>query len=261
MSRRGVLTPFLPSGGQKGVEQMGGLKRAMVLAAGYGTRMRPLTLKRPKPLIPVLGTPLLAMILHRLAAVGVEQVVINSHYLGEQIENFVKDWPNPRVISSPERTVLDTGGGIVQALPHLGPSAFYVMNSDLVWLDDGEPALVRLAQAWDARQMSGLLLLQPTEQAAGYRGDYFLDPGGCLRPRGAAETAPYVFTGLRVMGADAFADAPDGAFSVVEIFNRLIAQGRLYGLVHHGAWFNVGTPQGLTRVEESLRARGIESVI
>ena len=226
---------------------MGGIKRAMVLAAGYGTRMRPLSLERPKPLIPVLGTPLLAMILHRLAAVGVEQAVVNSHYLGAQIEQFVKDWPNPRVISSPERTVLDTGGGIVQALPHLGPSAFYVMNSDLVWLDDGEPALMRLAQAWDAERMSGLLLLQPTEQAVGYHGvgDYFLDPGGRVRPRGAADVAPYVFTGLRVMGADAFVDAPDGAFSVVEIFNRLIAQGRLYGLVHRGAWFDVGHATGI----------------
>ncbi len=233
----------------------------MVLAAGYGTRMRPLTLERPKPLIPVLGTPLLAMILHRLAAVGVEQAVVNSHYLGQQIDDFVAGWPSPRVVSSPERELLDTGGAIVQALPHLGPSAFYVMNSDMVWLDDAEPALVRLAQAWDAQRMSGLLLLQPTEQAAGHQGDYFLDPGGRLRPRGAAGTAPYVFTGLRVMGADAFADAPRGAFSAVEIFNRLITQGRLYGLVHRGAWFDVGTPQGLAQVEESLRARGIVSLI
>lgn len=246
-----------------GAEQVQGIKRAMVLAAGRGMRMRPLTLDRPKPLIPVLGTPLLAMMLHRLAAVGVEQAVVNSHYLGEEIEGFVKCWRNPRVVLSPERELLDTGGGIVQALPHLGPSAFYVMNSDIVWLDDGQPALVRLAQAWDARRMSGLLLLQPTEQAGGYHGagDYFLDPGGRLRPRGAAETAPYVFTGVRVMGADAFADAPNGAFSAVEIFNRLIAQGRLYGVVHRGAWFDVGTPQGLAQVEESLRARGIESLM
>ena len=239
------------------------MKRAMVLAAGRGTRMRHLTLDRPKPLIPVLGTPLLAMMLYRLAAVGVEQAVVNSHYLGEQIENFVKCWRNPRVVLSPERELLDTGGGIVQALPHLGPSAFYVMNSDMVWLDDAEPALLRLAQAWDEQRMSGLLLLQPTEQATGYQGagDYFLDPGGCLRPRGAAGRAPYVFTGGRVMSADAFADAPCGAFSVVEIFNRLIAHGRLYGLVHRGAWFDVGTPQGLAQAEESLRVRGIVGLV
>ncbi|WP_343564061.1 nucleotidyltransferase family protein [Kiloniella sp. b19] len=235
----------------------------MILAAGHGTRMRPLTDEMPKPLIPVLGTPMLEVILVQLARAGVEKAVVNSFYLGEQIVDYIRDREQPRTVSSPEDELLDTGGGIVRALPHLEDDPFYVMNGDMIWRDDGDPALQRLAQAWDPDRMSALLLLQPVEKAEGYTraGDYFLQEDGRLKARGDAQTAPYVFTGLRIMTPEAFENSPEGAFSCVETFNKLIEQGRLYGLVHEGSWFDVGTPEGLSRVESSLRAQGVESLV
>ena len=233
-------------------------ERAMVLAAGLGTRLRPITDNLPKPLVKVAGKPMIDTVLDRLAAVGVREAVVNTHYRGEMIEAHLKDRRAPRIRFSHEPEILETGGGIRQALPHLGPGPFYAVNAKIYWLDGNVDALIRLATAWDDAAMDGLLLLHPTVSAVGYdgQGDFQLDQTGRVRRRRPWEVAPFLFTGIQMLHPRLFDGAPDGAFSLNLLYDRAIEAGRLYGLRHDGEWFHVSTPRHLAEVESEIAARG-----
>ena len=229
-----------------------GPKSAMVLAAGLGTRLRPVTDHLPKPLIEVAGQSLLDHTIERLAAAGVERVVVNLHYKGEMIAERLARRATPRIELSREETLLETGGGVKHALPLLGDS-FFVVNGDILWLDGLAPALARLAGAFNARKMDAALLLQRTVTAIGYdgRGDYFLDPAGIPRRRSEREIAPYIFAGIQILHRRLFDGVADTVFSLKRLYDRAEDAGRLAAIVHDGEWFHVGTPDGL----EQTRAR------
>ena len=227
---------------------------AMVLAAGLGLRRRPLTLERPKPLLSVMGRTLLDHALDHLAEAGVPSAVVNAHYKGEMIAEHVKGRTAPAITLSPEDDLLETGGGVKKALPHLGNAPFFVINADILWLDGPDPALRRLAEAWNPDQMDALLLLTPTARAHGYdgRGDFQMDPLGALTRRAELELAPFVFAGVQIIKPELYADTPDGPFSNNLLWNRAQENGRLFGLSHDGLWFHVGTPESLAETEEFL---------
>ena len=233
-------------------------RRAMVLAAGRGERMRPLSDRRPKPLIAVGGRAMLDRALDALAAAGVERAVVNLHHLGAQIETHLAARTRPKIAFSREDVLLDTGGGVARALGLLGPEAFFVVNGDVVWTEGGVPALRRLADSWRPEDMDGLLLVQARARAIGYAGagDFSLDAAGRLARRGGAH-APFVFTGLQILSPGLFAPdilarAPDGAFSLNAAYDGALAAGRLFGLEHDGAWLHVGTPGDLDVAEIEL---------
>src|SRR5690349_15385561 len=208
-------------------------RTAMVLAAGLGTRMRPLTDTKPKPLIAVAGRPLLDHVLDRLADAGVDRAVVNVHYLAEQIIAHTAGRQRPRVTLSDERgLLLGTGGGVTKALPELGAAPFFHINSDTIWIDGVTPNLTRLAQAFDAAVMDALLLLAPTTGSIGYsgRGDFTMATDARLTRRGEREVAPYVFAGAAILSPALFKDAPQGEFPLTDLFDRAQAAGRLHGL-------------------------------
>ncbi|MBB3064016.1 nucleotidyltransferase family protein [Limibacillus halophilus] len=239
-------------------------KRAMVLAAGYGLRMRPLTDKTPKPLLPVQGRSLLERILDRLAEAGVEEAVINLHHLGEQIEQRLSDRKKPKIRFSWEREeVLETGGGVAKALPLLGDEPFFVINGDVLWLNGYQQALHRLADAWDARQMDALLLVHSTPYAVGYegKGDFFLAADGRLLRRSPEEVAPFVFAGIQILHPRLFEGAPEGPFSLNRIYDRAAESETLFGLRHDGEWFHIGTPGSLKETEELFDSRDFPIVL
>lgn len=229
-------------------------RRAMVLAAGLGLRMRPLTDRLPKPLLPVAGRTLLDRALDRLAAAGVEVAVVNTHHLADQIARSVAARVRPRIILSHEPELLETGGGVAKALADLAPGPFYVVNSDSLWLDGEHGALERLAEAWHERRMEALLLLEEVEGAVGYAGagDFHLSADGRLRRRRGEERARYLFTGIQLLSARLFAGVKVERFSLNILYDRAIGEGRLYGLLHDGAFYHVGTPEGLALAERAL---------
>jgi len=229
----------------------------MVLAAGFGERMRPLTERVPKPLVPVAGKPLIDHVLDRLAAASVERAVVNVHYLADQIERHVAGRKAPRVTISDEReTLLDTGGGVVKALGALGGEPFFHINSDTIWIDGVRPNLERLAEAFDADRMDALLLLAPTAESIGYtgRGDYGMAADGSLTRRAEREVAPFVYAGAAVLAPRLFADAPKGAFSLTRLFDQAGEAGRLRGLRLEGVWMHVGTPEAIAQAEAAIKA-------
>lgn len=236
------------------------IERGMILAAGFGKRMRPLTETTPKPLIPVCGKPMLDWALERLAAEGVARVVVNAHHLAARIEAHLAGRAGVAVSVEPE--ILETGGGVKRALPLLTEGApdapFFVINGDAVWLDGARPALARLAAAWDADAMDALLLLQPTAEADGYdgRGDYHRAADGRARRRAPEETAPYLFAGIQILHPRLFSNAPEGPFSLNRLYDAAEAAGRLAALVHDGRWFHVGTPEALVAAEAEIRRVG-----
>jgi len=225
----------------------------MVLSAGLGTRMRHLTADRPKPLIPVSGRTLIDRTLDRMGEVGVREAVVNLHYRPGMIRAHLAGRTVPQITFSDESDLLlETGGGVAKALPMLGPAPFMVVNSDNVWI--GADAFASLVSGWDAETMDALLLLVPVERATGYSraGDFSLDNGRLVR-RGEAPRAPYVFTGAQILSPALFAEAvPEGPFSLNLIWDRAIATGRAFGVVHPGGWCDVGTPEGLAEAEEAL---------
>ncbi len=229
-------------------------ERAMVLAAGKGLRLRPLTAARPKPLIEVAGRTMLDGVLDRLVEAGVGEVVVNAHHLGHMIEGHLRARSAPRIHLSREEVLLETGGGVRKALPLLGKSPFYVINGDVIWRDGKVPALRRLADAWDGTIMDALLLLQPTASAVGYEGpgDFVMDQLGRLRRRKETEVAPYLFAGVQILAPALFSGALEGPFSLNLLYDRALSAGRLYGLRHDGSWYHVGTPEELRRVEAAL---------
>jgi N-acetyl-alpha-D-muramate 1-phosphate uridylyltransferase len=232
---------------------------AMIMAAGLATRMRPITDTMPKALVGVSGRPIIDHAIDRLAAVGVKRVVVNLHYKGEMLARHLAARHDIEIALSEEPDLLDSGGGVFKALDHLGDS-FYIINGDVLWLNGKGSALVRLSQAFDSERADGLLLLQRTVDAVGLDGpgDFFLDPMGLVRRRQESEIAPYYFAGIQLLHRRFFAGATPGKFAIHPLWNRAIAAGRLYGIVHEGEWYHLGTPDGLARVEARLASRRIE---
>lgn len=229
---------------------------AMVLAAGLGTRMRPLTDDRPKPLLELDDRSLLHHALDRLRDAGVQRAVVNAHWHADQIAEAVARHDQPPAKVLREDVLLETGGGVKAALPHLGGGPFFVINGDAFWLDGPTPTLSRLAAAFDPERMDALLLLVRTSQvdAEVGRGDFLLDPLGRARRPKEREIAPYLFGGVQILTPALFKDTPDGPFSLNLLYDRAIESGRLYGLVHDGAWFHLSTPRDLDRAETLMRA-------
>jgi MurNAc alpha-1-phosphate uridylyltransferase len=232
--------------------------RAMVLAAGLGTRMRPLTLDRPKPLIEVAGRSLLDRGVDVLQRSGVTHMVVNKHYLPDQIEAWAGDRDDLDITVQDETSLLlDTGGGVARALPQLGDEPFFVLNSDSFWVDGPTPALQRMAALWDDALMDCLLLLSCKARSIGFDGpgDFEMNTMGQLSRR-SGDTAPLVYAGAYMVHPRLFASAPDGAFSMNLLWNRAIADQRLYGMEHDDWWLHVGTPAAITQAEDRLAALG-----
>jgi N-acetyl-alpha-D-muramate 1-phosphate uridylyltransferase len=236
-------------------------ERAMVLAAGLGTRLRPLTDTLPKPLVEIGGRTLLDHAIDRLALAGVARVVVNVHYKADIVAaHLSRRAAPPRIDISREAALLETGGGVKRALPLLG-ERFFVVNGDVLWTDGRDGALARLAAAFDPERHDAVLLLQRTAGAVGYegRGDYFLDAGEAPRRRGEREIAPYLFTGIQLLHRRAFAGIADERFSLNLVYDRAGRAGRLAAIVHDGEWYHVGTPDGLTATRARFAfARRIE---
>ncbi len=229
-------------------------KTAMIMAAGFGKRMRPLTDIMPKPLVPVLGKALIDYSMDLLVESGVDEAVVNSHYLAEMLEGYLRQRKNtPHIIISREDGILETGGGINNALQLFDSEEFFVVNSDVICLSGKTPALLRLWQHWDGAKMDALLLLHKVEDAIGYdgAGDFFIETDGSLRRRLAGEKAPFVFTGVQVISRRLFTDSPEGAYSLNVLYNRNLA--RIGALVHDGNWLHVGSESELRQAETWLK--------
>lgn len=223
-------------------------RRAMVLAAGLGQRMRPLTDSIPKPLVRLQGRPLIDHVLDRLAEAGIAEAVVNVHYLAGALESHLSRRERPSVLISDERdALLDTGGGVVRALPLLGPEPFLIHNSDSVWSEGVGGNLERFFRAWDPQRMDSLMLLALASQSLGYtgRGDFLMDASGRLRRRPDDDTAPFVFAGVSIAHPRLFEDAPAGRFSLNHLWDRAIDRGRLFGMRLDGFWMHIGSPQAL----------------
>jgi MurNAc alpha-1-phosphate uridylyltransferase len=230
-------------------------KRAMILAAGLGKRMRPLTATVPKPLIAVGGRALIDHSLDRLQRAGVETAVVNVHYLADLVSVHVARWAKPKVVISDERkALLDTGGGIARALPHFADEPFYLLNSDSFWIEGPRPNLDWLAGAWDPARMDVLLLLASTVRSVGYdaRGDFRMDAAGKVRRRAEREVAPFVYAGAAILHPRLFAGCPEGAFSLNRLFDKAMEEERLFGVRMDGFWLHVGTPEAIPAAELSI---------
>jgi MurNAc alpha-1-phosphate uridylyltransferase len=242
-------------------EQAADAKTAMVLAAGYGERMRPLTLTMPKPLVPLAGRPLVDHVLDRLAQAGVKTAVVNVHYLPDLLEAHLaarKTRPPEILISDERGLLLDTGGGAKKALPFLGRGPFFIHNADSVWSEGAAPALTRMLKLWNPAAMDCLLLLAPVATSIGYgaKGDFAMAPDGKLTRRGERQVVPFAFAGVSLCDERLFKDAPDGRFSLNLLWDRALAKGRLYGMRLDGTWMHVGTPEALAEAETSFEHEG-----
>ena len=229
--------------------------RAMILAAGIGKRLRPITATVPKPLVEVGGRALIDYALDRLERAGVETAVVNVHYPADLVRVHVGKRKKPKVVISDEREkLLDTGGGVAKALPRLGDEPFYVINSDSFWIEGPRPNLDWLAGGWHGDRMDALLLLASTVRSVGYhgRGDFRMDPAGRLSRRPEREVAPFAYAGAAILHPRLFADCPAGAFSLNRLFDRAIEADRLFGVRMDGLWLHVGTPETIGEAELSI---------
>jgi N-acetyl-alpha-D-muramate 1-phosphate uridylyltransferase len=228
---------------------------AMVMAAGLGTRMRPYNGQIPKPLVTVGGKALIDHVLDRLADAGVTRAVVNVHHLADQIEGHLAGRKVPEVVISDERAkLLGTAGGPVNAMPQLGGGPFFLVNSDTIWVDGVMPNLKRLALAFDAARMDGLLLMAPTATATGYsgRGDFSMTADGRLKRRGERDVVPFVYAGAAILSPAFFAGVGTGPSSMTPLFDRAAEAGRLHGLRLDGVWMHVGTPDAVAAAEAAL---------
>lgn len=229
---------------------------AMVMAAGLGKRMRPLTDTRPKPLVELAGKALIDHVLDRLRAAGVTKLVVNVHYLPDALEAHLacRATGFDLSISDERELLLETGGGMVKAQRMIADDPFLVVNSDNYWIDGPTDALRLLASHWDAERMDALLLLVPHARAGNHRGqgDFHLAADGTLRRRGKDRVAPFVYTGIQIVAKRLLRDAPKGPFSTNILWDRAITEGRCFGAVHQGQWFDVGTPQSIAATEAAL---------
>ncbi|NCP17739.1 MAG: nucleotidyltransferase family protein [Erythrobacter sp.] len=227
---------------------------AMVMAAGLGKRMRPLTATMPKPLVRVSGKALIDHTLDRLAEAGLTQAVVNVHYLADALEAHVVERANPKVQISDERdALLETGGGMVRAQSML-PDPFFCLNSDNIWLDGPKNAFAELSARWDPEIMDALLLVVPHSRAMNFngQGDFHLDSVGRITRRRTGRIAPFIYTGIQIVSHRLLRDAPEGKFGTMQLWERAIGEGRLYGLPFTGLWFEVGTPQAIRPTEDAL---------
>jgi N-acetyl-alpha-D-muramate 1-phosphate uridylyltransferase len=233
------------------------LKKAMVLAAGYGTRLKPLTDRTPKPLVPVAGKPMIEYALDQLRAYGIEEIIINVSHLKEQLTAYVSNLRGLTIKISPETEPLETGGGLKNALPLLGHEPVFTINSDILWLDDGESALDRLTRQWDDAKMDVLLLAQSKARAIGHdKGEdhLFIKPGNTIDWN--EREAPYIIAGIGILHPRILADAPDGRFTVKILWHQALAQNRLFCLPHYGQWFQTGTLADIQTAEKHLPGQG-----
>lgn len=229
--------------------------RAMILAAGKGTRLRPLTDTTPKPLVKVAGKALIDYSFDLLRGAAIRQIVVNKHHLADQVEKHVSAIQNFNIAVSDEtKDLLETGGGVKKALPFLGVAPFFVLNSDVIVLDTKSSSLRRMQERWDYGEMDVLLLLHPTKTAVGYegQGDFFMDEGGQISRRNPGQPAPFMFTGVQLLSPALFEGSPEGAFSLNLIYDKALATGRLFGLPHEGQWLHVGTEEALMVATEII---------
>lgn len=230
---------------------------AMILAAGLGTRMRPLTETQPKPLVPVAGKPLIDHVLDKLAKAGVAKAVVNVHYLPDMLEAHLAARETPQVTISDERDILlETGGGMTKALADgVLPDPFFAVNADNLWIDGARNVFDELSSAWDPAKMDALLLVVPHTGAHNFRGtgDFALDPNGLIGRRIPGRIAPFIFTGIQLVSHRLLRNAPQGPFSTNLLWNRAIEEGRLYGLRFTGEWFEVGDPGAIASTEAVLQ--------
>jgi len=230
---------------------------AMIMAAGLGKRMRPLTATRPKPLIEVGGKALLDHVLEKLRAAGVRKVVVNVHYLADALEAHLASRAHGLdvVISNERDLLLETGGGLVRAAPLIDADPFLALNSDNLWVDGPADTLKLLASHWDDAKMDALLLLVPLARALNHKGmgDFHMTRTGRLRRRQRSHVAPFVFTGIQMLSKRLLRDAPEGPFSTNILWDRAIEEGRCFGAVHQGLWFDVGTPKSIPLTEAALQ--------
>ena len=228
---------------------------AMILAAGMGKRMRPLTASQPKPLVRVAGKPLIDHALDRLEDAGVAKAVVNVHYLADALEAHIVGRAAPAVTISDEREeLLETGGGMLKALLRL-PDPFFSLNSDNIWLDGPSSAFHDLSNRWNPDEMDALLLVVPHARAVNFSGagDFHMDPLGRLRRRISGRIAPFIYTGIQLVSHRLMREAPEGAFSTNLLWNRAIEEGRLFGASFTGQWFEVGTPEAIAPTEAALQ--------
>ncbi len=230
---------------------------AMVMAAGLGKRMRPLTATRPKPLVEVAGKALVDHVLDRLRAAGVGKVVVNVHYLPDALEAHLtaRAADFDLKFSDERKQLLETGGGMIQAEPLIGADPFLVINSDNYWIDGPSDTLQLLASLWREADMDALLLLVPQARAGNHRGqgDFHMNADGRLSRRGKGKVAPFVFTGIQMVSKRLLRDAPEGPFSTNILWDRAIEEGRCFGAVHQGLWFDVGNPAAIKATERALQ--------
>ena len=228
---------------------------AMMLAAGLGTRMRPITDHTPKPLVKVGGKALIDWSLDQLAAAGCERAVVNVHHLASQLVKHLSARQHPAItISDETAALLDTGGGVVKALPLLGNNAFFVFNCDAITLDGATPMLSRMRAAWNPNALDVLMLVTPMETAHGFdgAGDFFVESDGTMKRRGTAPRAPYIYAGVTTMHPRALAGEPAAPFSMNKVWDKALAAGRMKALIHDGAWYHVGTPEAVSATEKLL---------
>ena len=226
----------------------------MIMAAGMGKRMRPLTASQPKPLVRVAGKPLIDHALDRLEEAGVTNAVVNVHYLADALEAHVAERTAPAITVSDERTeLLETGGGMIKARDHL-PDPFFCLNADNIWLDGPRNAFADLSARWDPDAMDALLLVVPHARAENFvgKGDFHMDALGRLSRRRSGRIAPFIYTGIQLVSKRLLRDAPEGKFSTNILWTRAMEEGRLFGLSFFGQWFEVGTPQAIKPTEEAL---------
>ena len=234
------------------------VETAMVMAAGLGKRMRPLTATRPKPLVEVAGKALLDHTFDHLRAAGVKKAIVNVHYLADALEAHLKNKIKgvEIVVSDERKQLLETGGGLVKALPLIDADPFVVVNSDNFWIDGPTDAIRSLAARWDGAKMDALLLVVPLARAYCHsgKGDFHMDAVGRLSRRKPGRVAPFVYIGIQMISHRLLRDAPEGPFSTNILWSRAMEEGRCFGLVHQGLWFDVGTPAAVRKVEEMLEA-------
>ncbi|MCB2089565.1 MAG: nucleotidyltransferase family protein [Sphingomonadaceae bacterium] len=227
---------------------------AMVMAAGMGKRMRPLTATMPKPMVRVAGKPLIDHALDRMETAGITRAVVNVHYLADALEAHLASRRSPAIVISDEREMLlETGGGMVKAAPQL-PDPFFALNADNIWLEGPRNAFADLSSRWDPDRMDALLLMVPHARALNYRGkgDFHMDPHGRISRRRSGRIAPFIYSGIQLVSHRLLRDAPEGKFSTNILWNRAIEEGRLFGMSFTGLWFEVGSPEMIRPTEDWL---------
>jgi MurNAc alpha-1-phosphate uridylyltransferase len=235
---------------------MTSITKAMILAAGLGTRMAPLTATKPKPLIELKGKALIDYAIDRFAQHGVKLIVVNVHYLADQLVAHLRKRKDVEIRICDERdAILDTGGAIAKALPYFDGEPFFTHNSDSLWVEGMGAALTRMRERWNSQTMDALMLLAPTVTAIGFdgRGDFEMDSLGALKRRAEMTLAPFVWTGVQIVHPRLFDGAPKGKFSINPLWDKAIEKGRLFGLRLDGVWIHVGSPQALEEAEGFLR--------